>query len=136
MKVLALMIFLSLLGWSLGWAGESSRRSSPGSSLNVCPTREQLCPTPGEKKAKDLPAISHSISVRYCDKPVVVWVILKDGKLARFDATNTPSSKDFPKIEDFMKWLDAAPNDVYDLPCVGEKAQKGLEIPHDEGEGK
>lgn len=101
------------------------------SSLMVCPTKETLCPDIVEKKAvKPTPEIEFSFSVRYCDKPVVVWAQLKGGgKMARFDAEETPSKDEFPTIEDFVKWLDSAPSDVYDLPCVGEKNVK----PFDEG---
>lgn len=97
---------------------------------NYCPTKEQLCPAAGavEKTRDPPPDLSYSLTVRYCDKPIVVWARLKsDAKgpipdnIVMFSAENTPPTTQFPKAKDFIDWLAAAPSQTYDLPCVGEK---------------
>lgn len=106
--------------------------ASTNPSFVICPTKDQLCPDAGTVElknhngAKPPPKITHSISVRYCDKPIVVWVMLENGNLARFTA-DEPITDEFTSVQQFVSWLEAVPHDVYDLPCVGAQAQKPID---------
>lgn len=60
-----------------------------------------------------------SMGVVQCGEVVAIWVITSDGKIFRTDAEHHPDAKDY---EDFLSWLQTAKQDIYVLPCPGEKA--------------
>lgn len=96
---------------------------------------EVVCPVVAETSAAPVvakpPEINWALSVRYCDKPVVVWVQLaRNGNLMRYDAEDPPA-KEFKSTAQFLDWIDGSKHDVYDLPCVGVGAGAQKAIPID-----
>jgi hypothetical protein len=56
-----------------------------------------------------------SFGVMQCGKPVVIWVILADGKTIRFDKDHKPSTEE--GVTAFLTWLGTGPTDAYIMPC-------------------
>jgi len=57
-----------------------------------------------------------SMAVVQCKKPLVIWVIMQDGKAIRFDKDHRPSTEAATLL--FLQWVDTGPVDVYELPCA------------------
>lgn len=57
-----------------------------------------------------------SLGVKLCDKLIVVWAVLPDGSVKRFDKAHKPSTDEGYKA--FVAWLDSAPiTDIYTADC-------------------
>ena len=97
MRNLILIMSLMLIG-VVSWAQQPA-------------PRDPLVAVPKKQPAPPLA----SMGVTQCDEPVVIWVILADHHVIRFDKDHKPSTKEGTQM--FLQWLATGPHDIYVMPC-------------------